>query len=120
MISLEYPAILGGPAAGTVEAIGDGVDRVAVGQRIVSAMKVFTHKKAKYGGLQRFAVVNEAECVQVSICVRYCHVSYVDSRVTDRRYSFCHSGIDSLFHSAKCSVQFTQYALPQYPCLATT
>jgi NADPH:quinone reductase-like Zn-dependent oxidoreductase len=67
MINLEYPAVLGGPSAGTVEAIGDGVTRIAVGQRIVSAMKVFTQKKAKYGGLQRFAVVNEAECIQVSI-----------------------------------------------------
>jgi NADPH:quinone reductase-like Zn-dependent oxidoreductase len=67
MINLEYPAVLGGPCAGTIEAIGDGVTRFAVGQRIVSAMKVFTQKKAKYGGLQRFAVVNEAECIQVNI-----------------------------------------------------
>ena len=68
--SLEYPVVLGGPAAGIVEAVGDGVSRVAVGQRVVSAMKVFTHKKAKYGGLQRFAVVNEAECVQVKSCAQ--------------------------------------------------
>lgn len=66
ILPVEYPAVLGGPAAGTVVAIGPGVSKVAIGQRVVSAMKIFTHKKAKYGGLQRFAVVNEAECISVS------------------------------------------------------
>jgi NADPH:quinone reductase-like Zn-dependent oxidoreductase len=66
MFPLEYPTVLGGCVAGIVEAIGSGVSRVEVGQRVVSGMKIYTQKKAKYGGLQRFAIVNEAECIPVS------------------------------------------------------
>ena len=63
---MEYPAILGSPVAGVVEAIGAGVSKVAVGDRVVCGTKIFSHKKAKYGGLQRFSVVDESEIVEVS------------------------------------------------------
>ena len=65
MIPVEYPAVLGSPVAGVVEALGAGVSKVAVGERVVCSTKVFAHKKAKYGGLQRYTVVDESEIVEV-------------------------------------------------------
>lgn len=70
-MSVEYPAVIGSPVAGTVEAIGPGVTAVTVGQRIVCGTKIFTHKKAKYGGLQRFAVVDESEVLDVGVCLNW-------------------------------------------------
>jgi NADPH:quinone reductase-like Zn-dependent oxidoreductase len=66
MVSVEYPAILGSPVAGVVKAIGAGVSNVTVGERIVCGTKIFSHKKAKYGGLQHFTVVDESDVVEVS------------------------------------------------------
>ena len=63
---LEYPAVLGSPVAGIVEALGPGVTKVSVGQRVVCGTRVFTYRKAKYGGLQRFTVVDESEVLDVS------------------------------------------------------
>jgi NADPH:quinone reductase-like Zn-dependent oxidoreductase len=63
---VEYPAVLGSPVAGVVKAIGAGVSKVEVGDRVVCGTKIFSHKKAKYGGLQRFSVVDESEIVEVS------------------------------------------------------
>ncbi|KAF2264405.1 GroES-like protein [Lojkania enalia] len=66
MMPMEYPAILGSPVAGTVEALGPGVKgKAAVGDRVVCGTKVFMHKKAKYGGLQRYTVVDESEVVEI-------------------------------------------------------
>ncbi|CAO2653525.1 Nn.00g029360.m01.CDS01 [Neocucurbitaria sp. VM-36] len=65
MIPVEYPAILGSPVAGIVEALGAGVSKVTVGERVVCSTKVFAHKKAKYGGLQRYTVVDESEIVEI-------------------------------------------------------
>jgi NADPH:quinone reductase-like Zn-dependent oxidoreductase len=67
MIPVEYPAIVGSPIAGLVEAVGAGVTKISVGERIVSGTKVFTQKKAKYGGLQRFSIVDESEVVEASM-----------------------------------------------------
>jgi NADPH:quinone reductase-like Zn-dependent oxidoreductase len=67
MIPVEYPAIVGSPIAGLVEAVGAGVTKISVGERIVSETKVFTQKKAKYGGLQRFSIVDESEVVEASM-----------------------------------------------------
>jgi NADPH:quinone reductase-like Zn-dependent oxidoreductase len=69
MIPVEYPAVLGSPVAGVVEAVGAGVSKVTVGERIVCGTKIFTHKQAKYGGLQRYAVVDESEVVEVNSMV---------------------------------------------------
>ncbi|KAJ8115968.1 hypothetical protein OPT61_g2503 [Boeremia exigua] len=66
MMTFEYPTVLGSTVAGFVEALGPGVNSVAVGQRVVCFSKLFTHKKARYGGLQRFAVVDESEILDIS------------------------------------------------------
>lgn len=71
MMAVEYPSVLGSPVAGTVEAVGSGVTKIGVGQRVVCGCKIFTHKKAKYGGLQRFTIVDESEVLDV--CVRLFH-----------------------------------------------
>lgn len=68
ILKMEYPAVLGGPVAGTVEALGKGVSKVVIGAHVTSGTKVLVHKKEKYGGLQRFAVVDESEIVEVSLC----------------------------------------------------
>jgi hypothetical protein len=66
MVTVEYPAVLGSPVAGVVEQLGPGVTNLAVGDRIVCGTKIFVAKKSKYGGLQRFSIVDESETVQVS------------------------------------------------------
>jgi NADPH:quinone reductase-like Zn-dependent oxidoreductase len=65
-MKMEYPSVLGSPVAGTVEALGLGVKKVDIGARVVCGTKVFVHKKQKYGGLQRYSVVDESEIVEVS------------------------------------------------------
>lgn len=65
VLKMEYPSVLGSPVAGTVEALGEGTSRFAIGDRICCGTKVFVHKKTKYGGLQRFSVVDESEIVEV-------------------------------------------------------
>jgi NADPH:quinone reductase-like Zn-dependent oxidoreductase len=65
VITIDYPGVLGGPVSGTVEALGASVSKITVGERIVCGTKIFAHKKAKYGGLQRFTLVDESEVVVV-------------------------------------------------------
>jgi NADPH:quinone reductase-like Zn-dependent oxidoreductase len=66
MLAIEYPAVLGSPVAGIVEAVGPGVTKVSVGERVVCGTKVFVQKKPKYGGLQRFTLVDASETVEVT------------------------------------------------------
>jgi NADPH:quinone reductase-like Zn-dependent oxidoreductase len=66
VVKMEYPTILGFLVSGTVEALGSGVSKVAVGDRVASPTKVLVHKKPKYGGLQRFTIVDEFAVVEVS------------------------------------------------------
>jgi NADPH:quinone reductase-like Zn-dependent oxidoreductase len=66
VMKVEYPAVLGSPVAGVVEAIGADVTKVSIGERVVCGTKIFTHKKALYGGMQRFTIVDESEIVEVS------------------------------------------------------
>jgi NADPH:quinone reductase-like Zn-dependent oxidoreductase len=65
LLAMEYPTVIGSPAAGIVEAVGPGVTKVSVGERVVCGTKVFVQKKAKYGGLQRFTLVDASEVVEV-------------------------------------------------------
>ncbi|KAJ4295011.1 hypothetical protein N0V90_007019 [Kalmusia sp. IMI 367209] len=65
MIPVDYPAILGSPVGGIVEALGEGVSKVAVGDRIVCGTKIFVQKKSKYGGLQRYTLVDESEVIEI-------------------------------------------------------
>jgi NADPH:quinone reductase-like Zn-dependent oxidoreductase len=66
MIPMEYPTVLGSPVAGLVEAVGSGVTKVSVGERVVCGTKIFVHKKAQYGGLQRYTIVDASEVIEVS------------------------------------------------------
>jgi NADPH:quinone reductase-like Zn-dependent oxidoreductase len=65
MLAIEYPTIVGSPVAGVVEAVGPGVTKVSVGERVVCGTKIFVQKKAKYGGLQRFTLVDAWDTVEV-------------------------------------------------------
>ncbi|KAF2733869.1 GroES-like protein [Polyplosphaeria fusca] len=66
VMKMEYPTTLGSPVAGTVEAIGTRTTgKVSIGDRVVCGTKIFVHKKAKYGGLQRYCVVDESEIVEI-------------------------------------------------------
>lgn len=76
MLALEYPTVLGSPVAGTVECLGPGTTNFVVGQRVVCGTKIFTHKEAKYGGLQRFTIVDESQVLNVSISEKTSRVSY--------------------------------------------
>ncbi|KAF2277600.1 NAD(P)-binding protein [Westerdykella ornata] len=64
-MKMSYPTILGSPIAGVVEALGPGVTKVSVGDRVACGTKIFSQKQAKYGGHQRFCVVDEAEVVEI-------------------------------------------------------
>ncbi|KAF2714259.1 GroES-like protein [Pleomassaria siparia CBS 279.74] len=64
VMKVKYPTVLGSPIAGIVEALGAGVEKVKVGERVVCGTKIRVHRKAKYGGLQRFTVVDESEIVE--------------------------------------------------------
>lgn len=98
MMALEYPTVLGSPVAGLVESIGPGVSKVAVGQRVVCGTKIFTHKKPRYGGLQRFAVVDESEVLQVS-CVPSIW-TYTEPTVQDWRCGIHQSGDGWVLHAS--------------------
>jgi NADPH:quinone reductase-like Zn-dependent oxidoreductase len=63
MMSLEYPTIVGSLVAGTVEALGSGVTNIGLGQRIVRETQIFVLKQARYGDLQRFAIVSASQIV---------------------------------------------------------
>ncbi|KAF2014475.1 GroES-like protein [Aaosphaeria arxii CBS 175.79] len=65
ILPMEYPTVLGSPVAGIVEALGPGVTKIKVGERIVCGTKIFVAKKSKYGGHQRFSIVDESEVVEI-------------------------------------------------------
>jgi NADPH:quinone reductase-like Zn-dependent oxidoreductase len=66
VIKMKYPTILSSLVAGTVETIGDGVTKLKVGDRVVSATQIYaTGGEAKYGGLQRYVLGNELETTEI-------------------------------------------------------
>ncbi|KAF2439032.1 GroES-like protein [Karstenula rhodostoma CBS 690.94] len=65
VIPMEYPAVLGGPVGGVVQALGQGVTKVAVGDRISCGTLVFKQHKPKYGGTQRYTLVSEHEIIEI-------------------------------------------------------
>jgi hypothetical protein len=71
MMPMEYPTILGSQVAGVVTAVGARVTNVAVGDRVVGTTKVVAHKKAKFGGLQRFSILDASGLVEVSELSKY-------------------------------------------------
>ena len=70
MMPMEYPAILGSQVAGVITAVGAGVTNVAVGDRVVGTTKVVMQKKAKFGGLQRYSILDASGIVEVSGGIR--------------------------------------------------
>ncbi|KUJ20150.1 GroES-like protein [Mollisia scopiformis] len=66
IMNLKYPTILGSPVAGFVEAVGEDVDKVKVGERVVSGTMIFTSGGvAKFGASQRFVIVDAREVVPI-------------------------------------------------------
>ncbi|KAF1965668.1 GroES-like protein [Bimuria novae-zelandiae CBS 107.79] len=65
VLPVEYPSVLGGPVSGIVEALGERVDKIAIGDRIVSGTKLFGSWKAKYGGMQRYAIVDQSSVIEI-------------------------------------------------------
>ena len=51
---IPYPFILGSNVAGTIEAVGAGVEDFKVGERVVSSTPTYVTKEAKWGGWQKF------------------------------------------------------------------
>jgi len=49
-----------------VKRVDAGVTKVSGGERVVCGTKIFSHKRANYGGLQRFSIVDASEIVEVS------------------------------------------------------
>jgi len=66
IMPLEYPAILGSQVAGVISAVGADVTTFSVGDRVVGTTKAVAQKKAKFGGLQRFAILDASGLVEVS------------------------------------------------------
>nr|ANM86638.1 putative alcohol dehydrogenase [Cladonia uncialis subsp. uncialis]AUW30841.1 putative alcohol dehydrogenase [Cladonia uncialis subsp. uncialis] len=51
---IPYPFILGSNVAGTIEAIGPGVEDFKIGERVVSSTPTYVTKETKWGGWQKF------------------------------------------------------------------
>ncbi len=51
---IPYPFILGSNVAGTIEAVGPGVEDFRVGERVVSSTPTYVTKETKWGGWQKF------------------------------------------------------------------
>ncbi|RDW95056.1 hypothetical protein BP5796_00819 [Coleophoma crateriformis] len=63
---LAYPTILGSPVAGFVEAVGEGVQKVKAGDRVVASTSIFAKGgEERWGGAQRFAIVLEREVLVI-------------------------------------------------------
>lgn len=63
---LTYPTIFSSTVAGYVESLGEGVTKVKVGDRVVSGTSIWTSGgDHRYGGMQRFTVVEEYEAMEV-------------------------------------------------------
>lgn len=73
---INYPTILGNTVGGFVDAIGEGVTKVKVGDRVVSHVRVLAAKgNPRYGGYQRFTIAEELEVIEVGdvsvLCLKY-------------------------------------------------
>ena len=67
VLTLQYPTILGSTAGGTVEALGAGVSKFKIGDRVAGGTNVYPTKGAsKYGCQQRFVLAEAREVIDVS------------------------------------------------------
>ena len=68
MLKINYPTVFSSMVAGFVDAVGEGVTKVKVGDRIVSGTNIWPSKgDSKFGGLQRFTIVDEMEVIEVRL-----------------------------------------------------
>ncbi|RDW88361.1 hypothetical protein BP6252_00393 [Coleophoma cylindrospora] len=66
VLPVAYPTILGSPVAGFVEAVGEGVQKVKVGDRVVASTSIFEKGgDERWGGVQRFAIVSERNAIAI-------------------------------------------------------
>ncbi|KAI9851731.1 MAG: hypothetical protein M1838_002946 [Thelocarpon superellum] len=66
VLKLSYPTVLGSTAGGFVEAVGEGVTKVRVGDRVVAGTNAYPSKGvAKYGSQQRYTIADARECVLI-------------------------------------------------------
>jgi NADPH:quinone reductase-like Zn-dependent oxidoreductase len=68
LLKLQYPTVLGSTAAGTVEALGAGVTKFKIGDRIAGGTNIYpTGGVSKYGCQQRFVLAEARETIDVSV-----------------------------------------------------
>ena len=66
-INVPYPFILGGTLAGKVVAVGDKVQNLKVGDRVVSDTPIYKKRDVRYGGWQKFVVGREGFSAKVML-----------------------------------------------------
>lgn len=81
---IPYPFILGSNVAGTIEAIGAGVEDFKVGERVVSSTPTYVNKETKWGGWQKFVSSKPEMTAKVNLTSRYGN-SIPKFRTLDRR-----------------------------------
>ncbi len=68
IMKINYPTIFSSNVAGFVDAIGEGVTKVKVGDRVVSGTNIWPSKgNPRYGGMQRFTIVEQYEVMKVRV-----------------------------------------------------
>ena len=66
ILKLQYPTILSSTIAGTIEAVGESVTALKVGDRVASSTNLYPNKgDPKYGGQQRFTISEARETIEV-------------------------------------------------------
>lgn len=68
---IPYPFILGSNVAGTIEAVGAGVEDFKVGERVVSSTPTYVTKETKWGGWQKFVSSKPEMTAKVDLISRY-------------------------------------------------
>ena len=81
---IPYPFILGSNVAGTIEAVGAGVEDFKVGERVVSSTTTYITKETKWGGWQKF-VSSKPEMTAKVYWISCYGNSITECRTLDRR-----------------------------------
>ena len=81
---IPYPFILGSNVAGTIEAVGPGVEDFKVGEKVVSSTPTYVTKETKWGGWQKFVSSKPEMTAKVNLISR-CSNSFSEWGTLDRR-----------------------------------
>ncbi len=81
---IPYPFILGSNVAGTIEAVGAGVEDFKLGERVVSSTPTYVTKETKWGGWQKF-VLSKPEMAAKVDRIPCCGNSLSEWGTLDRR-----------------------------------